>query len=88
MSIIPVDAIPLRRAYFGQGTGEIFLDELVCQGDELALRDCRSDNVPHDCNHDEDAGVRCQSKLVGSWVVSIISMHSLPDIQAHVQMEA
>jgi len=54
-----LDAIPLRHASFGQGQGEILIDELVCNGTEKRLQHCMF-IISHNCKHSEDAGVRCQ----------------------------
>jgi len=39
----------------------IYLDNIVCRGDELTLLMCGHNPVgEHNCDHTEDAGVRCQ----------------------------
>ena len=48
----------LRRAYFGQGTGPIHLDNVDCEGDELSIFNC-SYITDHNCIHFEDASVVC-----------------------------
>ena len=47
-------------AHFGQGTGQIWLDDLICTGTEARLVDCghRPFGV-HNCGHNEDVGTRC-----------------------------
>lgn len=56
--IIYIGAMEVRDSGFGRGTGTIFLDDLQCNGDEDSLINCVQMS---DCNHDEDAGVICQT---------------------------
>ena len=50
----------LSRAPFGQGTGPILLDNLVCNSRETRLVDCTHNGIgSHNCLHSEDAGLRC-----------------------------
>ena len=53
----------LMGAYFGQGTGQIVLDNVQCIGSENQLLSCNSApilNVSSSCEHSDDAGVRCE----------------------------
>ena len=51
----------ISRAYFGQGSGPIWLDSVTCTGNELTLTSCGhfGVNITRSCSHSEDAGVRC-----------------------------
>ena len=47
-------------AYFGPGTGPIWLDNLQCTDTESRLEDCPNKGWRvNDCTHDNDAGVEC-----------------------------
>ena len=55
-----LDVVVLRRSYFGSGSGAIYLDSVVCNGSERTLQHCTANPIGiHDCDHSEDAGVRC-----------------------------
>ncbi|XP_041455029.1 deleted in malignant brain tumors 1 protein-like [Lytechinus variegatus] len=48
------------EAYFGEGVGRIWIDNMECSGSELTLQQCPSNTWGnHNCGHSEDAGVRC-----------------------------
>ena len=58
-------AIARTNAFFGQGTGPIWLDDLLCRGNERRLIDCPVSTggigMIDFCNgHADDAGVTCQ----------------------------
>ena len=48
-------------AYFGQGSGPIWLDNIACIGSESTLASCGhlGVNITISCSHSDDAGVRC-----------------------------
>ena len=49
-----------RRSTYGRGTGPILLDDVHCTGTETSLQQCAANDIGnHNCDHTEDAGVRC-----------------------------
>ena len=58
-------AIAWSSAHFGEGTGNILMDDVACTGSESRLTFC-SHITSHNCQHSEDASVRClQTHLPG-----------------------
>ena len=60
-------AIARPNAFFGQGTGPIWLDDLLCSGNERRLVDCPvltgGIGMIDFCNgHADDAGVVCRER--------------------------
>ena len=56
------NAQPVGAAVFGEGSGQIWLDDVACSGSESFLDECFHSYYPwgrHNCDHSEDAGVIC-----------------------------
>lgn len=52
------------KAYYGAGTGDIWIDSLECNGDEDSIFECKMNELgDHDCKHNEDAGVECYREI-------------------------
>lgn len=50
-----------NRARFGKGTGQIWLDEVRCQGYESTIKACDKNAWGlSDCSHSEDVSVVCK----------------------------
>lgn len=65
---IPLDP---RRIYQGPNDSSIFLDDVICQGDELSLLSC--DHAPlfeANCDPSDVAGVSCE----GTWHKEILQV--------------
>jgi len=53
-----------RGAYYGQGSGPIWMDDVACSGSESYIYECRHRGWGnHDCTHSRDASVQCSSSI-------------------------
>ena len=61
----PDGALVVVRAGFGQGTGNISLDDIFCFGSEQTINSCNHNGWgTHNCDHSEDVGIICLCKFV------------------------
>ena len=52
---------------YGQGSGQIWLDNLRCRGSESSILKCSHRGIGiNNCGHSEDAGVICRPRNEGS----------------------
>ena len=53
--------IAYSNAFFGAGTGPIYLDDVACTSSASQLLECSSRPIlTHNCRHTADAGVGCE----------------------------
>ncbi|XP_054872022.1 deleted in malignant brain tumors 1 protein-like [Amphiprion ocellaris] len=51
-------------AFFGEGQGDIWLDDVNCFGNETSLQHCKRPSFgENNCGHSEDAGVICSATI-------------------------
>ena len=54
-------ATPYTNAFFGAGTGPIYLDDVACTLSASQLLECSSRPIlAHNCEHHADAGAGCE----------------------------
>ena len=55
----------IGNAHFGQGSGNIWLNNVACTGSEQYLSQCSHVGWGNeDCSHGEDAGVMCGERVI------------------------
>ncbi|XP_035024084.1 lysyl oxidase homolog 3B isoform X2 [Hippoglossus stenolepis] len=60
-----------HSAKYGKGQGKIWLDNVLCNGGERSIENCKSRGWGNsDCTHDEDAGVVCKDERIPGFLDS------------------
>ena len=60
--------IAFRDAFYGEGTGPIFLERYDCDEDDTRFLDCAERPIgDHTCDHSNDAGVKCIGEMISGW---------------------
>ena len=65
---------PYSDAYFGAGTGPIYLDDVACTSNASQLLECGSRPIlVHDCDHSADSGVGCEGVVLFVCLLQLVS---------------
>ena len=65
------------NAYFGAGSGPIFLEDVQCSSSFNELLQCSSRRIlSHNCLHSDDAGVGCEGKICNEVTTTYILLSS------------
>ncbi|XP_072024616.1 scavenger receptor cysteine-rich domain-containing protein DMBT1-like [Amphiura filiformis] len=76
--------VALGGATWGRGDGDILLDDVTCTGHESALTGCVHNGYgEHNCNHNEDAGVRCDD---GNYPLKVRLVNGRTGAQGRVEI--
>nr|XP_054756229.1 deleted in malignant brain tumors 1 protein-like isoform X2 [Lytechinus pictus] len=68
------DAVARSRATYGEGTGPIYLDDVLCGGGEARLDECDNSGWGiHNCGHSEDAGVYCSNDVGNEGEIRLVN---------------
>lgn len=63
--ILDSSAIKYDGAYFGEGQGEILMDNVDCSGKENDIAECSfSGWGNHNCGHSKDVSVKCNKRKI------------------------
>ena len=65
-------AAAMHTAYYGQGSGQIWLNYVNCVGSEDSITNCTHGWRSNDCFHERDANVRCS---LGNLLLIIVETH-------------
>ncbi|PVD27851.1 hypothetical protein C0Q70_13027 [Pomacea canaliculata] len=66
-SAVGSGALVVGSSVFGEGSGQILLDNLACMGTEASLEQCRHNGYySENCAHIEDVGVLCNNLISSS----------------------
>ena len=69
-----IGSIPVVRSGLGSPPNRsIFLDNVVCTGEERNLTECGHTNISN-CDRSEEAGVRCEGKEIATYFLLVIGM--------------
>ena len=67
----PADLRLFGATEYGAGVGPIHFSDVMCTGNEPSLFNCTATSTPTDCDHSEDAGLRCE---VCKYIIVIVLM--------------
>ena len=66
-----------HNAFYGEGSGQIWLDDVNCVGSELTITHCsHSGWGSQNCSHGQDASVKCNSFSKLLIVISSMYVHT------------
>ena len=74
-----VGPVPYRNAFYGRGSGPIWLQYLSCIGNETNLLNCSHSGFGVNyCSHSSDVGVQCPGKplLVARMTISVMNKYA------------
>ena len=71
---ICIGATSFSDAHFGQGSGDILLNNVDCSGTESSLLECSHPGIGAigSCSHGDDAGVNCRES---KWIIRVRVCH-------------